>query len=1479
MKSKRSRSPSCSKDDETHSSIAKHAKLTPASTKTDNQSQQNNVVHHISNFLSSKNNQSIQFLLTYLESTEEVELPSYSDNVSITQQDVATLLLPWSIAHLMRSNTTDEKNVWRTLSICLNLLIDCTEPSIETTLCNCLSQSTLVRLVHKAASSTFVGGDTKNQEYASNCFVKLMKRYHPSFEIGCNTLLKDVEDFVYANLDEGDRDSYCKEVALPRHQYRVVCGALRLIHTLLNGANVKRSFSMLSSVEMLPRLGRMGFVKCTSNGPYDVGTSLATNDDHEDAKSAVENIIMDGLFHSTHHVDGFRTMDELRSLPKLPEDGEDGRMNNGSNNDTRKSGGKGCYQAGLFLSLRMILSDASKVDNEKPTKSRDVAATINLLPILVHGFFESIQCKQSSGIKRSTEADAKLQFYFWAHATISAFGRILNIDGLDLNSDLVLLKMASETLHMILDRDVYSPSYSDPDEALLSFLKFVTQGILGHSHVQEYNSTSPAVKEKISSYVLTSMRTLMLLNHRLVFEQLPTCISFACYNLHQYRNENASSEAVAFLFTIVKTFSELRQIGYFLSSTRTAFSCMEVSAGNLELLQCRKITAQLATSYQTLPSGQLKEIWVFFDEWIAGISRNRLSSSTSNELGLASKMFILYIKSIRTDKHNSSELRTLCENSMTLCVSELLDSDRSGIDILKAGTPMLRIYMNICGWLVDIHTRSCFWLESIDTGSAFLLTQTSKDDQTPTVLSYLHDVVGSTVESEHFKQEQSTFNYQVEYSQSYSDTSFKAFSAALVRLALHRIHQLHSMIYYCKVQEHEDKDRNDNISSTKLVYEAKLLVNFVIYTSRTFRNSSDVGFESESLWSSIASSLGTWSHYSEPHHMKVFLNWFFSVLYQIEDKASQQDKDCVLTLTRDASFYEVRECMTMIMQEGITFALGKVTELLPISRHIIESSSDRAASSCLNIASQIVKSSDSLNERAVQGVNMILSFLSSVPSDLIFCEENTKLVDKAVAIDVLVCKMYEIAMTSSKNMVNTLTKTICAARYLLIVLVPKATLFLHKGDASLVTTTAAHIITSSLLFNDSRILWPSGNVMCELLMTSIDNYDISSSLMSELLLLMEEVVKGVNNATSTIEFATRAYLIRSLIRRIITLHRRHSFPTKALHSCIKMALLCRNHIWGKIIQHINISSVATSISLLLASDVLAFLGNDELAHSNPGLITHDIVDRSMKDAKEIFYIIAQNQNSNLTSTPDNDAAMKYFLSSLATVEGVVSNISTETYVNTLLSAILREEESFVDQSVSGLECHLLESALCSLLRKSTISDIQYIVSFLLPNDKAERPSYSFTARIYYLLIHCVKSQEHMQILSNQSIPLFLTSMNLLTEEQGRNSYERFASNIELFSTLMSSIIPRKDLLLLSGREITMICCGMSSIFRHKQTDDADAVPIFKSCCSVVSSLISNYPKQLYGCPNGLFSLLLAMLDCILRSNSKRSNAMALEYAK
>jgi hypothetical protein len=149
------------------------------------------------------------------------------------------------------------------------------------------------------------------------------------------------------------------------------------------------------------------------------------------------------------------------------------------------------------------------------------------------------------------------------------------------------------------------------------------------------------------------------------------------------------------------------------------------------------------------------------------------------------------------------------------------------------------------------------------------------------------------------------------------------------------------------------------------------------------------------------------------------------------------------------------------------------------------------------------------------------------------------------------------------------------------------------------------------------------------------------------------------------------------------------------------------------------------------------------------------------------------------------------------------------------------------------------------------------------------------------MIHCVKSQEEIKYLSDQSLVILLTSMSLLQDEQGHGSHDEIVSNVVLFSAIMSSLISRKDLLLLSGREITMICCEMSAMFKKQETNNTtNDVTIFKSCCSVVSSLVTNYPKQLYGCPTGLFSFLLALLDNILQSNPKNGlDAKSLEYAK
>merc|ERR1712087_888633 len=100
---------------------------------------------------------------------------------------------------------------------------------------------------------------------------------------------------------------------------------------------------------------------------------------------------------------------------------------------------------------------------------------------------------------------------------------------------------------------------------------------------------------------------------------------------------------------------------------------------------------------------------------------------------------------------------------------------------------------------------------------------------------------------------------------------------------------------------------------------------------------------------------------------------------------------------------------------------------------------------------------------------------------------------------------------------------------------------------------------------------------------------------------------------------------------------------------------------------------------------------------------------------------------------------------------------------------------------------------------------------------------------------------------------------------------------------MGTLLSKKELLLLSGREIAVICCEMSPLLhcdRANEDNPIEDTAIFNSCCLVIASLIAQYPKQLYGCPSPLFSVLLALLTHLLNANHKKGlSQKALGYAK
>jgi hypothetical protein len=99
---------------------------------------------------------------------------------------------------------------------------------------------------------------------------------------------------------------------------------------------------------------------------------------------------------------------------------------------------------------------------------------------------------------------------------------------------------------------------------------------------------------------------------------------------------------------------------------------------------------------------------------------------------------------------------------------------------------------------------------------------------------------------------------------------------------------------------------------------------------------------------------------------------------------------------------------------------------------------------------------------------------------------------------------------------------------------------------------------------------------------------------------------------------------------------------------------------------------------------------------------------------------------------------------------------------------------------------------------------------------------------------------------------------------------------------MTTLISKKEIFLMSGREIALICSEMNPLFVHGvHTYHAkEETLIFSSCCSVVASLIAHYPKQLYGCPSCLFSFLMTLLTHILQTSVRKGlSQKALEYAK
>ncbi|KAL7469235.1 hypothetical protein ACHAXS_009497 [Conticribra weissflogii] len=1567
--------------------------------------------------------ESISFLVTYIEKTNDLH-ENNNNNANfisqVTREDIAALLLPWSVARLMRwisttesdcpSTGSSDKNTakedrmifdlaWRALPSCFEHLSG--SSSEETVLSNALSQGALMRLVPVALRVSFGQRRRKSsdngsgyadeaekesidvavQTYASNSFLHLARRFRPSLEMACKSLLSEVDELVIhlsttaSSPSPSDEENAANDDAvqsefprsclrLPRHQARIAHATLEMIHNLMKNSNAKRSFGIISSTDVLPRLARLGMVEDEVTALVGEVPGVAVS--HH--KQLLKTILWDGLFHPAHHMDGFRTMGGLRVMPELPElsidddvmeeSGTFGSVDEVAHDkhaksDTRKKKGtKLCYQAGLFTSLSSTLSGESKAECEEsvdPSRGRDMVALASILPLIIGGFFGRVRGgsaapempPSSAGALTTTEADAQLQFRFWCHAIVPTVKKLFTLYAHSIARDeklvLSLLMSVSDTLKQVLEYDAYLPSYNDPDEEHLSFLDHLTKGLQHCVRTEKNASTgknSDAIDQKADAFI-SSFHYLLLLNHRLVHERLPDIIRYSCSQLHPSNHFNQSQkkpkcQANELLSSIIKTYRELRQIKHFLSCTRYAFHlskvCQRESESMHRMLSCGNIVESLSTAYQVCPSGQIHEIWEFFDSWTVEITRQGdfiednavggVECDSSTELSFCVQMFIIFIKNVRTNKQNSSEVRTFSEKSMGSTVATLLGNDVSNHSINTRHNYSLRQGLNLSGWLVDIHTRACFWIENLhvsDHGSFFLLSQDASQNENLGVLAYLRNVVDTVEASDHYVDWKNS--YLENYWQSASDKVRKEqmedikvplpLRCSLQQLALHRIQQLHSMIYYNKLDEYERVERDDDnplVVSNQLVNEAKTLVNFSLYLASFPADRSSSCIESESLWSPLVPSLGIWIQYSDSFHVDLFLVWFFSALCQTDVismngiiQLHRTDNATALSLLRDASFYDIHQlsasCFTVAIKFAMRHLIGSIdsmdnsSEMVLILRRTLSPGTDRALSDVnkiLNQPSFVSRGHFNQNLSSIDNwdeISICLSFLASAPLELSISPANISLIEGLVTIDMIISNLMKNLKQERSSEWSKLEKTLSSNRCIITGILSR---LLHDKR----TISCLDILNDLLLYifpdsNDNLILSTS-DALSELFVFCVDHHEKDTTILQTFLNKLKVMIAG--EAEDDIIFRIKATLSRAVLRRMNMILRRNYFVTKnasmskksAFDLFLEMTRILRRNMWNKVIRQISLKenascSSAPSSALLLASEMLSFWGGCFHRVVNSDLLDKELRSTYKDDVVKVFEL-ASSSYHQFPSDLEYFDSLKYFLASMAACsEYFLYCISPRAVIKTIMDLM---KVSFVVKRDSPL----LEAALCSLMKEAKLDRMDFITSYALKS--SEEPAYA--TKIFFLSITLAKSQEQIKHVANLS-KTFLAIMMGLVRRKYEDPLEESA-NISLYSKAATALISRKELLLLSGREIAMIMCEMSPVLfiegRQKELVANDDFIVFKSCCSVVAALVAHYPKQLYGCPSPLFTFLLALLSHLLNTTLKTGLVpKAHEYAK
>lgn len=923
--------------------------------------------------LSEHDVQSLKFVVERLE-----KAPNNFDNqggaCSLTGSDMANIILPWTVKHLLflaagKDNDLSELELlWDLCSRAFRLSFlnssDCDASSAS-------SFSTLDTVPHGMIQKLMIFA-LKSCDLCTNasttlCLLLSNDGFSQSIEFLCQSVFVVLVE-VLTDLTKNESKPLCEELRSTFETIAIssLCSLHRKQESIHSSTSPKKVFRVLASESVLVAIAKLSSLFSWS----------------ESVQELIQKNVWRGFFDPSNHIDSFRSMQlKLPDLEQISNNSLDGEKSDVEKKSMKeKLRTPHCYQSVLMASFRSIFDKLLNDENQL-----DIAAFASLTELLGRGFCVQTAAWQAQKEKSNKKAvaslgTATLQFRFLA----GLIGPFLHL--LKKAPSSHLFQSFTFCLDLMFEFDSYHPTYEDPNQYHFKFLQKLFE-----------QSLKSLEADCETSECLKAIESMVRLNHLLIHEEIPRLVAHSA--MSRKRTEN-QIELKSLAMTLIKTYQELRQLGYLLNAFVESYKIFRTSVNQdrintgldiiHEVFKDNDTVRVISSAVSSAPYGQTQALFKTFDDWIVNEVPMLQSHADSKDvqtlhgfLSVVATLFVSLLRNLRVDEHSSNEVSSLCHHSLLNCVSLLItqtqkdDIKNAFLSQSKNDSKMterqrrlkqfVKDTLLLFGWILDLQNRCSFW-----SSSKHLFTELSGDKD-------IQCLVEKTLDED---------NYLI-----------LAAPEELQFVALYRIQQLHSLIYETQKEEFSlEVSRKGEFQR-----QAQRLVNFVFVIVRKtvlcikdFDDSYDVqkvdlhlSQQSQILLSQF---LPAWTTYCRDEHVQVFLSFIFHSIAQCSN-----DRSLVATaLLEDDSFFENNKLHPKFLLVG----LENIQKLLKFNTGTETKSGGSFISDSLS-HQKLFDEKDC--KSIVEKVHLILEALNSAPDGSRVCNDPTKLLDFIREMDLNLC--------------------------------------------------------------------------------------------------------------------------------------------------------------------------------------------------------------------------------------------------------------------------------------------------------------------------------------------------------------------------------------------------------------------------------------------------------------------------------------------